>query len=136
MEELIVKLRSNARKPPQAVLFTTNSPSGSDKVDLNSFLVQRKRKHRDPRPRVLITKPVQQPTSIFELAQVNQDDHSPIFDEEFLANEENFAFRSSSSPTSSRAQFCIYQASQATCFLGLYSSIKRKGNIYWLRARR
>ncbi|CAI9273312.1 unnamed protein product [Lactuca saligna] len=82
---------STTRKPPQAVPVTTKSPSGSDKENSNASMVPRKQSRRDPRPGELITVPVQQPTSNVEPAQVNQDDQSPIFGEDFLANEETFA---------------------------------------------
>ncbi|CAI9287501.1 unnamed protein product [Lactuca saligna] len=88
---------STARKPPQAVP-DTKSPSGSDKDDSNASLMSRKRRRRDPRSGVLITKPIQQLTSNVEPAQVNQDDQSPIFYEDLLANEEIFSSRSSSTP--------------------------------------
>ncbi|CAI9294424.1 unnamed protein product [Lactuca saligna] len=35
-----------------------------------------------------------------------------------------------------QSTICICQASQATFFSRLYSSVKRKGNTYWLRTRR
>ncbi|CAH1428785.1 unnamed protein product [Lactuca virosa] len=50
MEALIEKLQSTARKPPQAVPVTTESPSKSDKDDSNASLTPRKRRHRDLRP--------------------------------------------------------------------------------------
>ncbi|CAH1436878.1 unnamed protein product [Lactuca virosa] len=136
MEALIEKLQSTGRKPPQAVPVTTESQFGSDKNDSNASLMPRKRRRRDPRAGVIITEPVQQPTSNVEPAQVNQDDQSPIFYEDFLANEETFASGSSFAPTTSIARFCICQASQFTFFSRLYSSVKRKGDIYWLGARR
>ncbi|CAH1431214.1 unnamed protein product [Lactuca virosa] len=66
IEALIARLQSTARKPPQAVPVTPESPSESDKDDLNASLVPRKRRRRDPRPGVLVTEPVQQPTPIVE----------------------------------------------------------------------
>ncbi|CAI9266029.1 unnamed protein product [Lactuca saligna] len=42
MEALIEKFHPTARKPPQAVLVTTESPSGSDKDDSNTSLMPRK----------------------------------------------------------------------------------------------
>ncbi|CAH1418088.1 unnamed protein product [Lactuca virosa] len=81
MEALIEQSQSTTRKPPQAVSVTTESPSGSDKYDSNASLMPRKRRRRDPRRGVLITEPVQQPTSNVKPAQVNrndQDDLSPI----------------------------------------------------------
>ncbi|CAH1433407.1 unnamed protein product [Lactuca virosa] len=78
MESLIEKLQSAARKPPQAVPVATECPFGSDKDDSNASLMPRKQRRRDPRPRVLIIKPVQQPNSTGEPAQVQQDNQSPI----------------------------------------------------------
>ncbi|CAH1428052.1 unnamed protein product [Lactuca virosa] len=69
---------STARKPLQAILITTDSPSRSDKDDLNASLLPRKRRRRYLRPGVLIVEPVQQPTSNVEPAQVIQDDQSLI----------------------------------------------------------
>ncbi|CAH1437021.1 unnamed protein product [Lactuca virosa] len=92
------EINSTVRKPPQGVPVTTESPSGSDKDDSNSFMMPRKQRRRDPSSGVLITEPVQQPTSNVEPAQVNQYDQSPIFDKDFLANEETFSSGSSSAP--------------------------------------
>ncbi|CAH1429442.1 unnamed protein product [Lactuca virosa] len=136
MEALIEKLQSTARKRPQIVLVTTEFPSGSDKDDSNASLMPRKRRRRDPRPGVLITEPVQQPTSNVEPTQVNQDDRSPIFDEDFLANEETFASGSSSAPPPPEHDSASFKLAKLHAFQRLYSSVKRKGNIYWLRARR
>ncbi|CAH1440269.1 unnamed protein product [Lactuca virosa] len=114
MEALIEQLQLTSRRPPQAVPVTTESPYGSDKDDSNASLMPKKRRRRDPRPGVLITKPVQQPTSNVEPSRVIQDDQSPIIepvavhqdvqspifyeDFDFLANEETFASGSSSAP--------------------------------------
>ncbi|CAH1439994.1 unnamed protein product [Lactuca virosa] len=73
MEALIDKLQSTARKPPQAVYVTSESPSGSDNDNSKASLLPRKRKRRDPRPRVLSTEPVQHPSQIVEPAQVTHD---------------------------------------------------------------
>ncbi|CAI9285867.1 unnamed protein product [Lactuca saligna] len=61
---------STARKPPQAVSVTTESPFGSHKDDSHASLMPRKRRCRDPRLRVLIAERVQ-PTSIVEPSQAN-----------------------------------------------------------------
>ncbi|CAI9302403.1 unnamed protein product [Lactuca saligna] len=47
MEAVIENLQSIARKPPQAVLVTTESPSGSDKDDSNASLLPRKLRPND-----------------------------------------------------------------------------------------
>ncbi|CAH1428538.1 unnamed protein product [Lactuca virosa] len=78
MEALIKKLQSIARKPPQAVPVTNESPSGSDKDASNASLMPRKRRRIDLRSGVLIFEPVQQSTSSVEPAHVIQDDQSPI----------------------------------------------------------
>ncbi|CAH1425438.1 unnamed protein product [Lactuca virosa] len=78
METLIKELQSNARKPPQAVPVTVESPSESDKDEPNASQMTKKRRRRDPRRGVLITEPVQQSASIVEPAQINEDVQSPI----------------------------------------------------------
>ncbi|CAH1437902.1 unnamed protein product [Lactuca virosa] len=80
MEALLDKLQSNARKPPQVVYVTSESPYGSDKDNSKASLLRRKQKRRDPRPGVLSTEPVQQPSQIVESAQVTHDVQSPIIE--------------------------------------------------------
>ncbi|CAH1414558.1 unnamed protein product [Lactuca virosa] len=68
---------STARKPPQTVPVTVESPSESDKDEPNASQMPKKRRRRDLRPGVLIAKPVKLPTLNVELAQVIQDVQTP-----------------------------------------------------------
>ncbi|CAI9274511.1 unnamed protein product [Lactuca saligna] len=100
VEALIKELQSTIRKPPQAVFVTVESPYESDKDEPNVSLVPKKQRQRDPRPGVLVTDPVHEDVQslIAELAQADQDEQRPIFDEDFLVNEEVFSSGSSSAP--------------------------------------
>ncbi|CAH1434456.1 unnamed protein product [Lactuca virosa] len=157
MEALIAQLQSNARKPPQVVPVTSESPFESDKDYSNVSLVQIKRRRRDPRPVVLVTEPVQQPTPIVEPAQVipddqsptvepaqiiqddqspivepaqvHQDVQSPILDEDFdfLANEETFASGSSSAPPPPEHDFASVKLAKLLAFQDSIPRSKGKG---------
>ncbi|CAH1421901.1 unnamed protein product [Lactuca virosa] len=114
MEALVKELQSNARKPPQAVSVTFESPSENDKDEPNASLMPKKRRQRDPRSGVLITKPVREdvqslivePAQVLEVVQSpiteppqnDRDEQGPIFDEDFLVDEEVFSSGSSSDP--------------------------------------
>ncbi|CAH1430711.1 unnamed protein product [Lactuca virosa] len=66
----------------------------SDKDEPNASQMQKKRRRRDPRPGVLIAKPVQPPTSNAELAQVIRDVQTLIVE----PAQETFSSESSSAP--------------------------------------
>ncbi|CAH1445384.1 unnamed protein product [Lactuca virosa] len=136
MEALIEQLQSTTRKPPQAVPVTTEYPSRSDKHDSNASLMPRKRRRRDQRSGVLITEPVQQPTSIVELAQVDQDDQSPIFYEDFLPNKEAFASGSSSAPPPPEHNYASVKLAKLLAFQDSIPQSRGKGISIGSAARR
>ncbi|CAH1421314.1 unnamed protein product [Lactuca virosa] len=115
MDALISQLQSTARKPPQAVPVISASPSESDKIDSDASLLPRMRRRNDPRSGVFVSEPVQpsspteEPTLVSQvnqslsigLAQMAQDDLSPIVEPVHVSqdDEETFTSRSSSAPS-------------------------------------
>ncbi|CAI9270115.1 unnamed protein product [Lactuca saligna] len=103
IDALIKELQSTARKPPQAIYDTVESPSESDRDESNASLMPKKRTWRDPRLGVLIVEPVQQSVSTVEPAQVQEVGQSPIIEptqvqEDVQANEETFSLGCYSDP--------------------------------------
>ncbi|CAH1435414.1 unnamed protein product [Lactuca virosa] len=89
LEEVVAVTPSvrTARKPPQTVPVTTELPSESDQDDSTHVLLLRKRKRRDPRPRVLITDPVQivstpiEPSFLAQTIEGTFTESSPVMQE-------------------------------------------------------
>ncbi|CAH1416285.1 unnamed protein product [Lactuca virosa] len=80
MGDLIEKLQSTARKPPQTVHVITEPPSESDQEDSAHVLLPRKRKRRDPRPKVLITDTVQNVSTPVEPSPMAQNIESTFIE--------------------------------------------------------
>ncbi|CAH1422129.1 unnamed protein product [Lactuca virosa] len=149
MEALIDKLQSTAKKPPQVVSITSESPSGSDKDNSKASMLPRKRKRRDPRSGILSTEPVQQPSQIVEPAQVTHDVQSPIIEpaqviqdvqspiiepaqvhqdvQSQMANEETIASGSSSAPPPPEHDVVSVKLAKLLAFQDSISQSKGKG---------
>nr|KAJ0215083.1 hypothetical protein LSAT_V11C300154060 [Lactuca sativa] len=80
MDALINELESIARKPPQAVSVTVESPYGRDKDEPNASLMPKKRRRRDPRLGVLIPEIVQQSVCIVKPAPIHENVQSVIIE--------------------------------------------------------
>ncbi|CAH1421830.1 unnamed protein product [Lactuca virosa] len=149
MDALIAQLQSTTRKPPQAVPVISDSPSESDKIDSNASLVPRKQRRKDPRPGVLSTEPVQQPSQIVEPTQVTHDVQRPIIEpasvqediqspiiepapiqqdvHSQMANEETFTSGSSSAPPPPEHDDASVKLAKLLAFQDSISQSKGKG---------
>ncbi|CAH1453146.1 unnamed protein product [Lactuca virosa] len=130
MEAHIEQLQTTVRKPPQAIPVTDESPAGSDKDDSNASLMPRKRRRQvNQVDQSQIVEPAQP-------AQVNQDDQSPNFNEDFLANEETFASGSSSAPPPAEHDSASVMLAKLLAFQESIPQSRGKGISCWLKARR
>ncbi|CAH1433900.1 unnamed protein product [Lactuca virosa] len=87
MYALTAELQRAARKRPQTVHVDTEPPSGSDLEDSIHALLPRKRKRRDPRSGVLITKSIQKESTPIEPVSMAQNIPSPVTESTLVIQE-------------------------------------------------
>ncbi|CAH1429296.1 unnamed protein product [Lactuca virosa] len=79
--------RDRDSTPPQTVHVTTKPPSESDQEDSSHVLLPRKRKRRDPRPRLLIIDPIQNVSTPIEPSSVAQTIESTFTESSLVMQE-------------------------------------------------